>query len=373
MVSLTYQDLRKIFPNAADAKLKASIPYLNAAMTEFGITTKKRVAAFLSQIAVESAELKYFSEIASGAAYEGRKDLGNTQKGDGKRFKGRGVIQLTGRANYREAGRDLGLPLEDSPEIVATPAVAFRTAGWFWKKKGLNSLADRGDIREVTRRVNGAIVATTHYPERVAYYQKALKVLPEELLAPDTDVDEPVKVEETETVQPEKTAEKVGETPKSTEVKKEEGTEVVPTPAPNPAPEQIAAIPPLPVQLPPFIKKFLAWGAGLSIPGIGGLFTWFQSNPSAVLLLLGLLKWFVIVVAAIALVIVIYLGISKLYYAKLANDLNKARLANFADPNTKNVDFKGWKTPASVDLQRGVADKPAEVVVEVKAEEIKNA
>lgn len=366
MVSLTQADLRKIFPNAAESKLKASLPYLNAAMTEFGITTKLRVAAFLSQIAVESAELKYFSEIASGAAYEGRKDLGNTQKGDGKRFKGRGVIQLTGRSNYREAGKDLGLPLEDSPEIVATPAVAFRTAGWFWKKKGLNALADKGDIREVTRRVNGAIVATTHYPERVEYYKRALKVLPDNVLAEDTHKDAP-------DVQPEKTVEKVGETPTAPEVKKEEGTEVVATPAPNPPPEKIAAIPPLPVQLPPFIKKFLGWGAGLSIPGLGGIFAWFQGNPSAVLLILGLLKWFVIVVAAIALIIIIYMGISKLYYAKLANDLNKARLQNFANPNTKNVDFSGWKTPASVDLQRGVAEKPAEVVEAKPEEKIQNA
>lgn len=363
MVALTLETLKKIYPNAADSKLKASLPYLNAAMTEFGINTKKRVAAFLAQVAVESAELKYFSEIASGAAYEGRKDLGNTQPGDGKRYKGRGVIQLTGRANYREAGKDLGLPLEQNPEIVATPAVAFRTAGWFWDKHKLNALADRGDFKGITIKVNGAIRPTTHYPERIKYYERALKVLPDNLTEEVSAVEEADKYDVPE-VQPEKTVEKNGET-KPVEVKGEE-MELVPAPAPNPPPEHIAAIPPLPVQLPPFIKKFLAWGAGLSIPGLGGIFAWFQGNPSAVLLILGLLKWFVVVVAAVGVIIIVYMGVSKLYYAKLANDLNKARLQNFADPNTKNVDFKGWKTPASTDLQRGVADSPSEVTPEEK-------
>ena len=99
-------------------------------MNEGSINTCARKAAFLAQIAHESGELIYMEELASGAAYEGRKDLGNTQKGDGKRFKGRGPIQMTGRANYRAGGKVLGLYLEKHPEKVKTPEVGFRTSVW---------------------------------------------------------------------------------------------------------------------------------------------------------------------------------------------------------------------------------------------------
>src|SRR5215467_14480028 len=113
-------------------------------------------------------------EIASGAAYEGRRDLGNTQPGDGKRYKGRGPIQLTGRANYRRAGKALGLDLEKDPAKAADPAVGFRVAGWFWKTHGLNELADKGDFREITRRINGGYNGLA---SRQAFYKKAKEVL----------------------------------------------------------------------------------------------------------------------------------------------------------------------------------------------------
>jgi putative chitinase len=98
-------------PNLGQAKASQYLPHLNRALGEGQINTCKRKSAFLAQIAHESAQLRYFEEIASGAAYEGRRDLGNTQPGDGRRFKGRGPIQLTGRANYQRAGQALGLNL----------------------------------------------------------------------------------------------------------------------------------------------------------------------------------------------------------------------------------------------------------------------
>jgi len=132
---------------------------------------------FLAQLAHESGQLVYMEEIASGEAYEGRKDLGNTQPGDGKRFKGRGPIQLTGRANYRAAGQALGLNLEANPELVKTPSVGFRTSVWFWTTNKLNDLADKGTLesfRQITKKINGG---TNGQADREKYWDKAKNTL----------------------------------------------------------------------------------------------------------------------------------------------------------------------------------------------------
>ncbi|MFY0582219.1 LysM peptidoglycan-binding domain-containing protein [Cystobacter fuscus] len=166
--------LRRIMPNLSQAKAEQYLPHLNKAMAEAGINTPKRRAAFLAQLAHESGEFRYMEEIASGAAYEGRRDLGNTQPGDGVRFKGRGPIQLTGRSNYRAAGQALGIDLENNPKRAADPDVGFRTAAWFWNSRNLNQYADAGNFREVTRRINGGYNGMA---SREAYYQRALDVL----------------------------------------------------------------------------------------------------------------------------------------------------------------------------------------------------
>jgi putative chitinase len=114
-----------------------------------------RLAHFLAQIGHESGGFRWMEEIASGEAYEGRADLGNTHLGDGKRYKGRGPLQNTGRANYRELGRKIGIDLESHPEIVAFPSVGIWTACLFWTSRGLNALADQDDILGITKKVNG--------------------------------------------------------------------------------------------------------------------------------------------------------------------------------------------------------------------------
>jgi len=134
------------------------LPYLNSAMNAGGITTRRRQAAFLAQVGHESASLLYMEEIASGAAYENRRDLGNTQPGDGVRFKGRGPIQITGRANYAAAGQALGLDLINNPTQAATPQVGFRLAVWFWNRASLNTYADlntQSAFDTITRKING--------------------------------------------------------------------------------------------------------------------------------------------------------------------------------------------------------------------------
>ncbi|MEW5743302.1 MAG: peptidoglycan-binding protein [Myxococcota bacterium] len=171
---VSLSQLHRIMPALPMSKARAYLPLLNRAMAEAHINTKQRKAMFLAQLAHESVQLKYFEEIASGAAYEGRTDLGNVRPGDGVRYKGRGPIQLTGRANYRAAGRALGLPLEAKPKLAARPSVGFRTAGWFWTSRGLNHYADQGNFREVTRRINGGY---NGLDSRLAYYRRALRVL----------------------------------------------------------------------------------------------------------------------------------------------------------------------------------------------------
>lgn len=119
--------------------------------------TPLRLAHFLAQLGHESGGFRYMEEIASGAAYEGRDDLGNTQPGDGKRYKGRGPIQLTGRANYRRFGQIAGIDFENHPEIAAIPSIGMLTASLYWIDRRLNELADQDDTAGITRRLNGGL------------------------------------------------------------------------------------------------------------------------------------------------------------------------------------------------------------------------
>ena len=172
-MTLTQQQLITIMPNAR-SKAGIFLPALNAAMAEFGITTPARQASFLAQLAHESGQLLYVRELASGAAYEGRKDLGNVQPGDGVRFRGRGLLQITGRSNYAACGKALGLDLLAKPEMLEQTVNACRSAGWFWQSRGLNALADAGDQVAVTRKINGG---TNGLAERLAYFKTAQRVL----------------------------------------------------------------------------------------------------------------------------------------------------------------------------------------------------
>ena len=170
---ITSEDLEQIMPHARGRAARFAEP-LRHAMTEFDITTPHRIAAFLAQIAHESGELRYVRELASGDAYERRADLGNTEPGDGRRFKGRGLIQITGRDNYRKCGEALELDLVEQPELLEKTVIACRSAAWFWKCRGLNELADAGDFRAITKRINGGY---NGYQERLAYYARAQQVI----------------------------------------------------------------------------------------------------------------------------------------------------------------------------------------------------
>lgn len=147
---LRLDDMHEIAPRFPSPHL----PLLQAALIEIAATPLRK-AHFIAQIAHESAGFATLVEYASGEAYEGRKDLGNTQPGDGVRYKGRGVIQLTGRSNYRQLGEYLGLGLEAQPDLAALPWVAYQVAAHYWLDRNINGDADRDDLEAVTRKING--------------------------------------------------------------------------------------------------------------------------------------------------------------------------------------------------------------------------
>lgn len=166
--------LQWIYKEADPKRCDRFLPHLNDTMSEFEINTPQRIRMFLAQIGHESGQLRYVQELASGKAYEGRKDLGNTSPGDGVRYKGRGLIQITGKYNYGLLSLGLGLPLLEKPELLQEDVNACRSAGWFWNKRNLNALADQGKFQEVTKKINGGL---NGYADRYKLYQRAFEIV----------------------------------------------------------------------------------------------------------------------------------------------------------------------------------------------------
>lgn len=176
---ITLDELYRIDPRTK-AKAPVYLEGLNTAMREFEIDQSfLREAAFLAQILHESGGLRYVRELASGDAYDtGRlaARLGNTPEadGDGPRYKGRGLIQITGRRNYLLCGMALDVDLLAQPELLEQPVLACRSAGWFWHNNGCNALADKEDFLRITKVINGG---ANGWAERKTLYDKALVVL----------------------------------------------------------------------------------------------------------------------------------------------------------------------------------------------------
>ena len=168
---LTEEVLQAILINATAANIKRYAVPLRMKMVENGIGTPLRQCHFLAQIAAETADLAYSEEIASGAEYEGRTDLGNTEAGDGKRFKGRGLIQLTGRSNYKAYGDARGVDYTDATvaaTIASIPELAVDVSCWYWTKNSINDLADQDNVMAVTQKVNGGYNGLTYRKARLA-------------------------------------------------------------------------------------------------------------------------------------------------------------------------------------------------------------
>ena len=200
-MSITVQQLLKILPNASQVA-GVFVPVLNTAMSRYQIVGAKRIAAFIAQVGHESGHLRrlvenlnysadalrmtwpsrFDVELATAAArkpeqianiaYGNR--MGNTAPGDGWEYRGRGLIQITGKNNYRACGEALSLDLIAQPELLEKPQHACMSAAWYWATNGLNTLADSRKFEAITQRINGGQNGAA---DRQALYARALKVL----------------------------------------------------------------------------------------------------------------------------------------------------------------------------------------------------
>jgi putative chitinase len=189
MTQLNQNQLKEIYPNIKADKCEAYVNAFNAVFPKYNIDTPKRIAAFLGQVGVESGELKYDKELPSkynkkdvndpleptGTLYEGRKQLGNNQIGDGPKFIGRGILQLTGRANYESMSKKLGVDLINNPELACNAVISTMIACEYFKERGLLELADVWNLDKITEKVNGKL--KLHHDMRVKYSERALKTL----------------------------------------------------------------------------------------------------------------------------------------------------------------------------------------------------
>lgn len=170
---MTPDKLLQIMP-LAGSRAQTYAGFLTVAMTECDIDSPQRQAAFLSQLGHESASLRYTEELADGSAYNDRADLGNTSPGDGPKYKGRGLIQITGKSNYRQCGIALGHDFIVEPQLLALPENACRSAAWFWSFKDLNRYADKDQYGTLTKMINGGY---NGLDDRIQFWLRAREVL----------------------------------------------------------------------------------------------------------------------------------------------------------------------------------------------------
>ena len=202
---LTLEQLKKICPQTKESVLTGFVEPLNTVCAKYEINTKERLAGFIAQVAHESGNFnfvkenlnykaesltkvfpKYFHTLEEAKDYEhnqekiankiyaSRMGNGDTASGDGYKFRGRGLIQLTGKDNYTKLAHALGKSLDETVAYLETTAGAVESAAWFWKTHGLNEIADAGDIVTMTKRINGGTIGLD---DRKAHYNTALSVL----------------------------------------------------------------------------------------------------------------------------------------------------------------------------------------------------
>jgi putative chitinase len=196
MIRVTAADLARLAPKGDNAILNGLAPYLTVTLAKFGITTPLRFSHFIAQAAHETAGFRTLVEYGTDGYFNKRygpqtsvgKRLGNTQPGDGARFRGRGIFQCTGRFNYAKYGKAIDIDLVRQPERAADPAISILIACEYWKAKGLNALADADDVEGITRKINGGL---NGLKDRKAYLDKAKAIFvdaaPPKVMPPPAD------------------------------------------------------------------------------------------------------------------------------------------------------------------------------------------
>lgn len=203
-MEITTDILAACLPEANPLNIELFVEPLSNTCAEFDISTPERMAAFIAQCGHESGNLKYVKENLNYSAqgllktfpkyfdggnvgrydrnpeaianrvYANRMGNGPEESGDGWRFRGRGLIQLTGRVNYEKCGAGLNIDLMADPTYLETPEGAARSAGWFWYVNRLNTLADAGDIKTMTKKINGGYIGLD---DRIRHYEHILHTL----------------------------------------------------------------------------------------------------------------------------------------------------------------------------------------------------
>lgn len=175
-MQITDEQLKQIYPHSTQANRDKYLPHINRFLFEFKMDTYKTQCAFLAQIGHESGQLRYVEEIGSGKAYEGRKDLGNIYKGDGVLFKGRGLIQITGRNNYQQLSKDLKIDFIVNPYLLKEPVYAVLSAVWYWNSHNLNKYTtlEESDFKALTKKINGGL---NGYQNRLELWNEAKIIL----------------------------------------------------------------------------------------------------------------------------------------------------------------------------------------------------
>ena len=173
---MTAEQLKMCMPNITKANIEKYLPHINEQLPKYGIDTTLRLCHFLAQVGHETLSFFYYRELASGKAYEGRKDLGNVNPGDGVKFRGRGCIQITGRSNYKAVSKYIfgDERLVDTPELLELPEYGIISACWYWTTRHLNKYADKDDVKTITKLINGGYNGFTDRNERLNLCKKAL-------------------------------------------------------------------------------------------------------------------------------------------------------------------------------------------------------
>lgn len=320
-------------------KIEADPLWINAAEVSYALATVAWETAWTFQPIDERGGNAYFEQHYGWRTAKG-KELGNKAAGEGAMYHGRGFVQLTGKANYAKATKLLpdyypGLNVD----LVSNPADAKRTdvaygvmalgmhQGWFTGKK----LSQYFSAKTINFKAARKIINGTDHDDEIAEIAQNFF----ESLVVISDAEKPEEL--TQAPDP----------PATTSPTEGGGTEqAAPSSQPTQALEAVTvpAIPPAKTEVPNAFKRFMAWAGGASISSYIGSLVFFKDHPDILMAILPLIKLTLYGVEGVAIVGTVMYFVERIASKKHANELNQTRLQNFADPNTANVDFKGWRS-----------------------------